>query len=181
LLKPAEADWIRTTFANGKPQSDSPISRVETQDFASPASWLETHPDQNIGAGQFASPILSVDGQAVYSLLAAWDESEAENALHCLPANMQARLTAMSPMNYLDGMQAPLVVLLHDRGDSVIPVAESQFLNTALTGRAGLHYTEMQFHHLDPAKGKLPLFRLIGELSKFFRAIYPMFQQVVKS
>jgi hypothetical protein len=35
------------------------------------------------------------------------------------------------------------------------------------------------FHvqHLDPVKGKLPLFRLVREPGKFFRAVYALFRQ----
>jgi hypothetical protein len=73
------------------------------------------------------------------------------------------------------------MVLLHDRGDQVIPVGESRSLCSALAGRSGVHYTEMQFQHLDPVKAKLPLIRLIRELGKFFRAVYPLFQQMEAS
>jgi hypothetical protein len=37
----------------------------------------------------------------------------------------------------------------------------------------------MGFQHLDPVKGKLPFFRLMGELGKFFRALLPLFRQAV--
>jgi hypothetical protein len=37
----------------------------------------------------------------------------------------------------------------------------------------------MEFQHLDPIKGKLPLLRLLRELGKFFVAMYPLFQQAV--
>jgi dipeptidyl aminopeptidase/acylaminoacyl peptidase len=124
---------------------------------------------------------LSADGQAVYSLLTALDKDEAETALHRLPSTMQERLAALSPMNYLRDVRAPRIVLLHDRGDQVIPVGESRRLRSALAGHAGVHYTEMQFQHLDPVKGKLPLFRLVRELGKFFLAVYPMFRQAVAS
>jgi hypothetical protein len=96
-----------------------------------------------------------------------------------LPALLQERLAAMSPMNYLKDIRAPLIVLLHDRGDAVIPVGESRRLRSALAGHAGMHYTEMQFQHLDPAKGKLPLIRLMREFGKFFLAMYPLFRQAV--
>jgi len=66
---------------------------------------------------------------------------------------------------------------LHDRGDEVIPIGESRRLLSALVGHAGVHYTEMQFSHLDPVKGKLPFLRLVRELSKFFLAMYPLFRQ----
>lgn len=122
---------------------------------------------------------LSAEGQAVYALLTASDADNAEIALQRLPASMQARLAALSPMNYLEDIHAPLIILLHDRGDQVIPVGESRRLYSALAEHTGLRYTEMQFQHLDPVKGKLPFFRLIRELGKFFLAVYPMFWQAV--
>jgi dienelactone hydrolase len=122
---------------------------------------------------------LSTDGQAVYALFTAPDADEAETALHRLPPIMQERLAALSPLNYLKDIPAPLIVLLHDRGDQVVPVGESRRLRSALAGHAGVHYTEMLFGHLDPVKGKLPLFRLVWELGKFFLAVYPLFRQAV--
>jgi hypothetical protein len=124
---------------------------------------------------------LSANGQTVYALLTAPDENEAETALHRLTPTMQERLAALSPMNYLQDIHAPLIVLLHDRGDQVIPVGESRRLRSALTEHTGLHYTEMLFQHLDPVKGKLPPFRLAWELCKFFLAVYPLFRQAVAS
>src|SRR5436309_10273125 len=124
---------------------------------------------------------LSTDGRAVYALLTAPDADEAETALHRLPPIMQERLAALSPLNYLKDLHAPLIVLLHDRGDQVVPVGESRRLRSALDGHAGVHYTEMLFHPLDPVKGKLPLLRLVRELAKFFLAVYPLFRQAVAS
>jgi hypothetical protein len=92
---------------------------------------------------------------------------------------MQERLTALSPMNYVKDIQAPLITLLHDQGDQVIPVGESRRLLAALGKHDGVHYTEMQFQHLDPVKGKLPFFRLMREFGKFFLAVYPLFRQAV--
>lgn len=120
---------------------------------------------------------LSAEGQAVYSLLTAQNRDDAERSLQSLPPNVQERLDVLSPMNYLEGIHAPLIVLLHDQGDQVIPVGESRRLHSALAGHSGVRYTEMQFQHLDPLKGKLPLLRLVQELGKFFRAVYPMFRQ----
>lgn len=128
---------------------------------------------------QLDSRELSAEGQAVYALLTARDADDAKVALHHLPAPMQERLAALSPINYLKDIHAPLVVLLHDRGDQVIPVGESRRLYSALAGLAGVHYTEMGFQHLDPVKGHLPLFRLVREFGKFFLAVYPMFRQAV--
>ena len=133
------------------------------------------------GSGHLDYRGLSTDGQAIYSLLTASDSATAETALHSLPATMQERLSILSPMNYLRDVHAPLIVLLHDSGDQVIPVGESRRLCSVLAGRAGVHYTEMQFQHLDPAKGKLPLFRLLREFGKFFVAMYQIFLQTVES
>jgi hypothetical protein len=129
--------------------------------------------------GHLDSRDFSEDGRAVYPLLTALSVDEAEAALHRLPTTMQERLAIMSPMNYLKDMHAPLMVLLHDRGDLVIPVSESRCLQFALSGRAGVHYTEMLFQHLDPTKRRLPLFRLVQQLGKFFLAVYPVFRQAV--
>lgn len=122
---------------------------------------------------------LSVEGKAVYALLTARDAGKAEAGLHRLPVAMQERLTTLSPLHYLKDLHAPLIVLLHDRGDQVIPVGESRRLRSALAAHVGVHYTEMLFQHLDPVKGKLPLFRLVQQLGKFFRAVYPLFRQAV--
>jgi dienelactone hydrolase len=124
---------------------------------------------------------LSADGQAVYELLTALDEDEAEAALHHLPLNLRENLDNLSPMNYLKDIHAPLMVLLHDRGDQVIPVGESRRLRSVLHGPAEVHYTEMQFQHLDPVKAKLPLHLLLREFGKIFFAMYPLFRQVVAS
>jgi dienelactone hydrolase len=124
---------------------------------------------------------LTVDGQEVYALLNALDENDAEAAMDRLSPILQERLTALSPMNYLKDIHAPLIVLLHDRGDQVIPVSESRCLHSALSGNTGVHFTEMQFQHLDPVKGKLPFFRLVREFGKMFLAVYPLFRQAVAS
>ena len=133
------------------------------------------------GSGSLDERSLSTDGRAVYALLTAPDEAAAETALHRLPPVMQERLSTLSPMNYLKDIQAPLMVLLHDRGDQVIPVGESRRLLSAFDGHTGVHYTEMQFQHLDPSKARLPFLRLAREFGKFFIAMYPLFRQAVSS
>ncbi len=148
-------------------------------------AWLEPGEAEQLRSafategGHLDSESLSEDGRAVYALLTAQDADEAETALHHLPTAMQERLVALSPLHYLKDLHIPLIVLLHDRGDQVIPVGESRRLVSALAGHAGVQYTEMLFQHLDPVKGKLPLFRLVRELGKFFRAVYPLFRQAV--
>jgi hypothetical protein len=130
--------------------------------------------------GLFDSRNLSEDGRAVYDLLVPQNTAAAEQALQRLPQEMQARLALMSPLNYVKDLHAPLFVQLHDVGDQLIPISESRQLQSALAGRSGLHYTEMQFSHLDPVKGKLPFFRLFREFGKFFKTMYPLFRQAAR-
>ena len=150
-------------------------------------AWLEPGEAEQFrsalanGNGYLDSRGLSGDGQAVYSVLTAQDADDADAALHHLPPLVQERLTALSPMNYLNDIHAPLIVLLHDQGDPVIPVGESRRLRNSLNGHAGVHYTEMQFQHLDPVKAKLPFWRLVREFGKVFRAMYLIFGPAVAS
>ena len=127
--------------------------------------------------GRVDREALSDDGRAVYPLLTDLEADEADAALRRLPLAMRERLTAMSPVTYLADVHAPLLVLLHDRGDAVIPVSESRQLRSALAGRPGVRYTELGFAHLSPA-GVAPV-RLVRELAKFYRAIYPVFRRAV--
>lgn len=129
--------------------------------------------------GPFDPTGLSAEGQAVHALLTLPPPEEAQAALERLPADLRARLAALSPLNYLGGLRAPLIILLHDRGDQVIPVGESRRLLAALGQKPGLHYTEMEFSHLDPSKGRLPFHRLVRQFAKFFLAVYPLFRRAV--
>ncbi len=120
---------------------------------------------------------LSSAGKAVYSLLTADGVSAAQEALQSLPPGLQERLKRMSPLEYVERLRTPLLALLHDKGDQVIPVGESRQLVAALAGYPGLAYTEMEFQHLDPVKGKLPFFKLMGEFGKFIQAVYPVMRE----
>jgi dipeptidyl aminopeptidase/acylaminoacyl peptidase len=121
---------------------------------------------------------LSRDGQSVYPLLTKLDANEVEETLRRLPAAMQEHLASMSPVNYLDDIRAPLIVLCHDRDDRVIPLEESQRLSSALSKRTGVHYTEfVMFKHMDPSKVKLAVVPLVRELVRFYFAMYPVFRQ----
>ena len=150
-------------------------------------AWLEPGEAEQLrsafanGRGDLDGRGLSADGQAVYSVLTAHDEDDADAALDQLRPMVQEHLTALSPMNYLNDIHAPLIVLLHDQRDPVIPVSESRRMRNVLARRAGVHYTEMQFQHLDPVKAKLPLFCLIREFGKIFLAMYLIFRQAVAS
>ena len=125
-------------------------------------------------------PTLSEGGQAVLPILTTLAAEETEAAVRRLPNALQERLTALSPLHYLTDLHAPLIVLLHDRDDAVIPVGESRSLRDALAGRSGVRYTEFTvFRHMDPSKGKSSAIGLARELVRFGCAIYPVFRHDV--
>lgn len=117
---------------------------------------------------------LSEDGRSVNRLLTAGAD-DVESALSELPPTAKALLTSMSPMTYINDLAAPLIVLLHDRHDNVIPVGESRRLWSVLSTRRGASYTEMGFQHLNPTK--LSPLRLVRELVRFYLALYPLFRE----
>ena len=109
-------------------------------------------------------------------LLETMSADDAERALAKLPISFQQRLTAMSPEHYVADIRAPVIVILHDRDDVVIPVGESRRLRNLLGGRAGVRYTEFTvFKHLDPTRSKPSPVALTRELVRFFAAIQPLF------
>ena len=144
------------------------------------------HPDEaarlrSLYDGQYDSIevySLSHDAEAVYALLTASDPEQARRALSRLPSELLARMDAISPAGHLHDIQAPLIILGHDRDDLVIPVGESRALQRSLHSHVGLHYTEFgMFQHADPTKRKLRPLTLAGELGKFYRYVYPMFKK----
>jgi dienelactone hydrolase len=159
-LPPDEAQRLRDAFGAQR-QREAPVP-------VGNRSPLESHPDP----GE-----LSADGRAVLRLLAATDADSAEAALRMLPPAVQTRLTAMSPLGSVHQIEAPLIVLLHDRYDPVVPVGESRRLAAALSGRAGVRYTELGFRHLDPTR--LSPLRLARELPRLYLAMYPLFHSAM--
>ena len=102
-------------------------------------------------------------------------ESAAQAALRQLPADILERLDRLSPVGYLPDVHAPVIAILHDEGDQVIPISESRQIQAGLAHLSGLRYTVMHFSHLDPTKGQLPLPELLRQFINFFRGILPLF------
>jgi hypothetical protein len=127
------------------------------------------------GEEQLEIARLSVQGRTIYELLSNPDAECAREIIIRLPGKFQADLSAMSPVNCAKNIQSPLIILLHDRGDKVIPVGESRRLHDLLASRTGVHYTELHFQHLNPAN--LPMFRLIREMVRFYLALFPLFKE----
>jgi dienelactone hydrolase len=123
---------------------------------------------------------LSIEGRAVQRLLAAPDRAAAETALREVPLSLRERLDAMSPLQHIDGIRVPLLMIGHDRDDLVVPVDESRRIAVALSARAGVAYTEYaMFEHADPTKRKLAPLRRARELRRFYLSLYPLFRQAV--
>jgi dienelactone hydrolase len=128
--------------------------------------------------GEIDAETLSPEGQAVYPLLRTLPADEVDGALARLPDAVQSRLDAMSPVGCLPEMRAPIIVLMHDHDDPVIPRTESLQIRDALAGRQALGYTEfVMFRHLDPSKVQMHLPPLLRELWRFCLSLYPIFRQ----
>ena len=139
----------------------------------SEAAWLREAMAEP--TGQVDSAELSSDARVIYPLLTALTLEEAREALDQLPRELRDRLDAMSPLKYLPDLHAPLLVLMHDRDDPVIPIGEAKLLWDALAGRPGVRCTEFtMFKHLDPTKVKLHIPQFLRELGRFYLSLYPM-------
>ncbi len=121
-----------------------------------------------------AAERLSRDATTICSLLSHPDVEEARELMRRMPDGLLHRLDAMSPARCVKDIHAPLVLLLHDVGDTVIPVGESRQLHSSLQDYGNARYRELNFQHLDPSK--LPVRRLFIELIRFCKALYPLFQ-----
>lgn len=158
-LDPAEGALLRDAFQGRFTRNAS-----KTQVVESPIAAL-------------AATRLSADGRTVQGVLTATDPRTVELALSALPSHVQASFDSMSPINCVDKVRAPLIVLMHDRHDHIIPVSESRQLWTMLRDRPGASYTELEFRHLDPTK--LSPLRLARELPKLFFAVYPIYRKTM--
>lgn len=131
--------------------------------------------------GHVSDAALSADGRAIRPLLGDLDADEAERALRGLPTAMQQRLDALSPIEYLKDVRAPLIAIAHDRDDAVIPLDESRRMWSELAQRPGARYTELgMFQHMDPTKQRVSLPVMVRELTRFFLFVYPVFRQAVR-
>ena len=122
--------------------------------------------------------MLSEDARAILSLLRVTNVERVDVAMDALPASLHEQLAALSPLARIHGLHAPVIVLGHDRDDQVVPVSESRQLAAALTGRAGVRYTEFAFfQHATPRQ--LSPAALVRELARFLGYVYPIFRQAV--
>jgi hypothetical protein len=143
-------------------------------------TWNATKTEVQHRPGSDVDPdALTDDGRAALRLLTA-GAGDVDAALEGLPPAARERLVAMSPLAHAGAIEAPRIVILHDRRDHVIPVSESRRLVESLTGRPGLSYTELGLRHLR-MPGEYSIGRIAWELWRSYLAWYPLFLETTTS
>ena len=96
---------------------------------------------------------LSLQGSTVARLIDGVSPREAETLYFTLPQDFRDGLADISPSNHIKGLRARLLVM-HDRYDRHVPVAESRRLVEAVGDRDDVRYTEfLSFNHTIPGEG----------------------------
>ncbi len=121
---------------------------------------------------------LSADASSILRLLHPITADEAVDLLNGMTMAYQKRLDTLSPDSVLDDLDVPLIALMHDVDDPVVPPSESLALRHALSNRAGFRYTRFSmFRHLDPTATRTGPVALVRELIRFFLALLPIFKR----
>ena len=119
------------------------------------------------------SPQLSEQAEIARQLLEGATPEQAANLLAQLPADFRRKLEEISPSNHLGQVKAKLLIM-HDVGDSLIPVEESRRLVATLReeNRRDLRYTETEiFEHVRPGSSLRP-WALAKGASKLYLHMY---------
>lgn len=131
---------------------------------------LESEKDINIlyGAwygGEAIDPDpLSPAGRAIYQLMANRNPQQFAELYSRLPQEMRDNFQQTSPHYSLDSVQAP-VFIMHDRGDTYVPVGESRRLAEALPQA---QYTEFAFFQHVVPQNPGNLWAYLGEFWKLW-------------
>lgn len=113
----------------------------------------------------------SRQAQTVRRLLEGTTLAEAETLFQDLPVGLRSDLQRISPSAHISGLKARLMIM-HDRGDRLIPAEESRRLVQALAGRGDFRYTETKiFDHVRPGS-ESGTWALISEALKLYRHMY---------
>ena len=105
---------------------------------------------------------LSEEALRIVTLIEGTSRGEASDIMSDLPERFRVDLDRISPRNYLGEVNADILIM-HDRGDTLIPVSESRNLLVNLRGRSGFHYTETSiFDHVRPSKSGTLIHMLKG-------------------
>jgi hypothetical protein len=118
---------------------------------------------------------LSAQGQAALALIKGVTLQRARELLALLPEVLVDGMAESSPSTQLDGLRGR-VFIMHDRGDSLVPVDESRRLSRELEKKGfDAAYTEFTiFDHIDPNPADITT--TVPELVKLFRHLYQLFR-----
>ena len=120
-----------------------------------------------------ALPELTGSAPVVKVLLEGTTPENAQGLLSEMPPDFIAGLQRISPSVHVDGLRARLLIM-HDVGDSLIPVGESRRFAAAVDDRENVLYTETSiFDHVRPGKGRNWL-HLVGDAIKLYRHMYQL-------
>lgn len=137
---------------------------AERDRFHSHYMWGESLPP---GEG----PGLSDRAETVRRLLEGTSLEEARRLYQELPPDFHIEMERISPSSHVSGIRARLLIM-HDQGDPMIPVAESRRLAAALEGRDDVRYTETEiFEHVRPGEG-VGIGDLLREGAKLYAHMY---------
>jgi predicted esterase len=118
---------------------------------------------------------LSEEALRITVLIDGTSPDQAAVIISDLPDRIRVDLDRISPRNYLGDVTADILIM-HDRGDTLIPVSESRKLSMDLTRRSGFHYTETSiFDHVRPSEPRTLIHmlkegtKLVGHMYKIIR------------
>ena len=145
---------------------------IETVDDPQDVAVLTAHYLDEIAVNETELNALSLQGSTVARLIDGVTPEEAKALYLMLPLDFRDGLADISPSNHLEGLQARLLVM-HDRYDRHVPVAESRRLVEAVGDRDDVRYTEfLSFNHTVPGEGGL--FDRIGQAFRLSRHMYDL-------
>ena len=125
---------------------------------------------------------LSSEGMAVYRLVNGVPREEVDGLIGQLSPETVEFLRIISPSTNIDKLKAR-VLIMHDRGDRLVPSEESRRLAEALGENSDTYHTEFSFFqkeiqvHADESKGIGPI-GYTREAFKFFMHMYNVMREV---
>jgi dienelactone hydrolase len=114
---------------------------------------------------------LSDQAQTIGKLLAGTTLDEADTRLRKLPSEFHQQIISISPSSSIGGLRARVAVM-HDQGDSLIPVEESRRLASALQDSEDFRYTRTELFDHVRAGRSASWWQMLTESFKLYRHMY---------
>lgn len=150
---------------------------IETVEDPADAELLAQHYLQDTPATPAQIGALTGHGRIVARLLDGVTPQEAGALYAALPPDFREGLAAISPSDHVQDVRARILVM-HDRDDRHVPVAESRRLVEAVGDRDDVRYTEFQaFNHTLPGKGGQ--FERVMQVFRLSRHMYDLMRIAV--